>query len=138
MIIAINDNMSADYPGGTHWALLVWHSKAGSFYYYDSLLDHNERAARKTAHAMSASLGAKIPINFVKVTVNQQNNNYDCGMHLLAIAHQIGSNFTRDQYADGYYFEPGKIDVKEFRDRLKKIIVNLAKSSNPVNISILI
>lgn len=128
--------MSSDKAGGTHWTLLVWHAKTGAFYYYDSLNDHEATAARKTAHAMSASLGARIPINFTCVKVTQQNNNYDCGMHVLAIAHQIGLNYTHSQHENNYFLHSDSIDVKEFRQRLKKIIVSLAKLSNPVSLFI--
>jgi len=129
ILVAINDNESKETAGGTHWALLVWHRSVGGFYYYDSLPNQNESAARKTALSLSPSIGATVPINFSVVNVRRQYNNYDCGMQVLSIAHQVALNFIHSRRVDDFFFDAESVDVKQFRQKLRKIVVALAKES---------
>lgn len=133
VLVAINDCDTPDESGGAHWSLLAWYSRRAQFYHYDSLQGQNEKAARKTAHAIAATIGAVVPIKFKNIETVCQTNTYDCGMFLLAFAKNIGENYVKNKFENEFFLDSNNINVKELREELKKIILNLAKISNPVS-----
>ncbi|KAM3693616.1 hypothetical protein ACJW31_08G181300 [Castanea mollissima] len=86
-----NDDMSKT-DGGTHWSLLVYYKDANTFVHYDSIRCLNGRYAMKLYEAVKGhrrfAMAAMYPC-FREYSTPQQNNYYDCGLYVMAIARVI-------------------------------------------------
>lgn len=86
IILAINDNTDVHLAeGGSHWTLLAFCKQEKAFCHFDSCAPSgNGRAARALANKLQAAYGDTY--RFLEVAVPQQQNAYDCGMHVLVTA----------------------------------------------------
>lgn len=92
ILMAVNDH-GAVGAGGQHWSLLVYSSDERSFYSFDSLNNGNKTATSMLVASLKKAL--KCPsAAIVTVACLQQNNYYDCGIHLLANAEAICRHFV--------------------------------------------
>lgn len=100
VFIPVNDNMAvgADWQnphGGSHWSLLVVciSPVEVQFWHFDSIRGSgNKTAARDIATKMSDSFFPKLPKrNVVDGKTPEQNNAYDCGVHMLAAAREFAT-----------------------------------------------
>jgi len=132
ILIPINDEQST-HAGGTHWSLLVWFKEQEKLVHYNSIRNSNMKAAKRTANSFSSSIGIKVPFKIVEADVIAQTNTYDCGIHLLSISYQICINFLTGARKESFYFDKTAIDIKHFRQRLRKIIGRLLKTCHPVS-----
>ncbi|CAH2092922.1 unnamed protein product [Euphydryas editha] len=83
VFFALNDNDSPDKAGGSHWSLLVFSRKENCFYHLDSSSGSNHNVAWDFASHIMSYLSKGGTINFVDKECLQQNNGYDCGVHLI-------------------------------------------------------
>mmetsp|Transcript_48367 Transcript_48367/g.82598 ORF Transcript_48367/g.82598 Transcript_48367/m.82598 type:complete len:225 (-) Transcript_48367:101-775(-) len=97
---------------GSHWSLLVFVRTSRAFYHFDSCGRSNEKAARKTAEVLMASMasgngasfvgdkddsdrqcmrqGSKVPIvENMAAVMPRQTNGVDCGVYLLCVAEVV-------------------------------------------------
>lgn len=75
---------------GTHWSLLIIEEQCNGdsthFYHWDSVRGSNDRAAQAVAGKFAAILQHNATPTVVTCASPQQNNGYDCGLHVLAAA----------------------------------------------------
>lgn len=86
IVLAMNDNSDVHLAeGGSHWTLLAFCKQEKAFWHCDSCVPSgNGGAARALADKMQAAYGDMY--KFMEVAVPQQQNAYDCGMHVLVTA----------------------------------------------------
>ncbi|CAN8019646.1 unnamed protein product, partial [Ixodes persulcatus] len=78
----VNDCTEFELPGGCHWSLLVYDAKKKIFEHYDSCKGSNSAHARRIAEALKSLLCLELA-QVTEVSCTQQNNSYDCGLHVL-------------------------------------------------------
>jgi hypothetical protein len=74
---------------GTHWSLLIIEQGSGDgtyFYHWDSVRGSNYRAAQAVADKFALIFQHSATPAVVECASPQQNNGYDCGLHVLAAA----------------------------------------------------
>ncbi|KAJ1735872.1 SUMO1 sentrin specific peptidase 8 [Coemansia biformis] len=83
----------------SHWSLLVYCRLTRTFYHYDSISRYNrsfaERAAGKFLRVLEPRL--KEGFYFKSMQTPQQNNDYDCGIYVLAIAEELARRFINNK-----------------------------------------
>ncbi|KAJ2007293.1 SUMO1 sentrin specific peptidase 8 [Coemansia thaxteri] len=90
----------------SHWSLLVYCRLTRTFYHYDSISKHNRVFAERAAGRFLRVLEPKLKDGFYFKSVHtpQQNNDYDCGVYVLAIAEELArryvNHFTRKSSAN--------------------------------------
>lgn len=84
----VNDNPFLVESGGSHWSLLVYRTTTMLFKHYDSCWGSNTSACQAFYSRISSLLRGDL-----KLVRNspQQQNGYDCGVHIVAIAHNIAA-----------------------------------------------
>lgn len=95
----INNN-ERDEVGGSHWSLLVFSRSEKSFYHFDSMNPSNEKQCEKFIRRI------KNHVNVGTVTLRaahclQQQNGYDCGVHVLCNAENIAEHIVSKNRVDG-------------------------------------
>ncbi|KAL9645616.1 hypothetical protein ABK040_000678 [Willaertia magna] len=88
IFIPINDNTDINaVSGGSHWSLVVFDRDTKVFYYFDSGSNMNKKAALNTVKKMSPFFGEGLSNPTFEVMKSpQQNNGFDCGVYVLAMA----------------------------------------------------
>jgi Ulp1 family protease len=74
---------------GTHWSLLIIEQRNGDsthFYHWDSVRGSNARAAQAVADKFAVIFQHNASPTVVECASPQQDNGYDCGLHVLAAA----------------------------------------------------
>ncbi|KAJ2851957.1 SUMO1 sentrin specific peptidase 8 [Coemansia brasiliensis] len=83
----------------SHWSLLVYCRLTRTFYHYDSISKYNrdfaERAASRFLRVLEPLL--KSGFYFKSMQTPQQNNDYDCGIYVLAIAEELARRFINNK-----------------------------------------
>lgn len=116
VFFALNNNETTK-AGGSHWSLLVLSRPESTFFHYDSShksnLSHCEHFVKIMKAAMkSSSFKIKSP------KCLQQNNNYDCGIHVLSMADKIGEFVNQIECVNGFE----GIDVEEVSNKRQEIL----------------
>lgn len=116
VFFALNNNETTK-AGGSHWSLLVLSMPESTFFHYDSSnksnLSHCEHFVRDLKAAMkSTNLKIKSP------KCLQQNNSYDCGIHVLSMADKIGEFVDQVECVDGFE----GIEVEEVTNKRQEIL----------------
>lgn len=97
IFFALNDNESSK-AGGTHWSLLVYSKPERKWFHFDSSGGMNHDQAWDLATRISRSLEIADNAQFEENGCLQQDNGYDCGLHLICntenIAQQVIKNGT--------------------------------------------
>lgn len=79
----------------SHWSLLVYCRLTRTFYHYDSINRHNrqfaERAAGRLLRVLEPTL--RDGFYFKSMQTPQQNNDFDCGIYVLAIAEELARRY---------------------------------------------
>ncbi|KAI8318869.1 cysteine proteinase, partial [Martensiomyces pterosporus] len=75
----------------SHWSLLVYCRLTKTFYHYDSISKHNRNFAERAVGRFLRVLEprAKDGFFFKAMQTPQQNNDFDCGIYVLAIAEEL-------------------------------------------------
>ncbi|XP_057748679.1 NEDD8-specific protease 1 [Arachis stenosperma] len=94
VIFPVNDNEDVGKAeGGSHWSLLAYYRRANKFVHHDSCRGMNSAPAKQLYRAVGGYMGqcgsASEP-SFLEWTDSpQQENGYDCGLYVMAIARVI-------------------------------------------------
>lgn len=128
VLVAVNDNDSADRSGGIHWSLLSFVRQHRSFYHYDSLSKHNTVQAQRIASNLSSLLSTERS-SFQDVECPQQVNSYDCGMYTICYADYVLERFINGDSRTLYEaVTPESVTSK--RTDLRELIVKLASKDH--------
>ncbi|KAF8692139.1 hypothetical protein HU200_039740 [Digitaria exilis] len=90
VIFPVNNNVDLECAGGTHWSLLVldkWTELGPRFIHYDSYGASNSPFARRYAVVLQPFVPAST--YFIEADTPQQENLFDCGIYIIAIARSI-------------------------------------------------
>lgn len=111
LLVPINDHQGED-SGGCHWSLAVYLSETKTWIYYDSLKSkYNTLLAKETCKKINDYLSC--PLEFTQIEINQQVNNYDCGLYVILISECISHNQIPDSI---------KFDSNDTRKRIINLI----------------
>ncbi|XP_018562189.1 sentrin-specific protease 8 [Anoplophora glabripennis] len=91
IFFALNDNELIDSSGGSHWSLLVFSRPEKMMFHYDSSNGSNDMQAIELAHKLLRYFSLPIQDKFENVPCLQQNNGYDCGIHVLCNSERLAS-----------------------------------------------
>ncbi|XP_027345632.1 NEDD8-specific protease 1 isoform X2 [Abrus precatorius] len=94
VIFPINDNDDVDKAeGGSHWSLLAYYRNANLFVHHDSCRSMNTAPAKQLYRAVVGHMGVSGSASeaiFLECTDSPiQENGYDCGLYVTAIARRI-------------------------------------------------
>lgn len=101
VLLPVNNNTDADVAGGgSHWSLLVYRrrrtgpdsSGPSRFEHYDSCGNANGAFAKDVALKLIPLLQPAdrgLTLKLVSMTIPQQTNGFDCGVHALCIAEEL-------------------------------------------------
>ncbi|KAJ2785536.1 SUMO1 sentrin specific peptidase 8 [Coemansia javaensis] len=83
----------------SHWSLLVYCRLTRTFYHYDSISRHNRDFAERAAGRFLRVLEPRVKEGFYfkSMQTPQQNNDYDCGIYVLAIAEELARRFINNK-----------------------------------------
>lgn len=95
----INNNQR-DQVGGSHWSLLVFSRPEKSFYHFDSMNPSNENQCEIFIRKIKSHLNVDTVLHRAAHCL-QQNNGYDCGVHVLCNAANIAKHIVRKKKVDG-------------------------------------
>lgn len=85
VLFVINDKEEVtQLVGGNHWSLAVYSRSTNILYHYDSLHGMNKRSVRRLLEAINGYLPHETSL--VEQECPQQQNGYDCGVYVLAVA----------------------------------------------------
>lgn len=91
IFFALNDNEMTEYSGGSHWSLLVFSHPERMIFHFDSSNGSNENQAIEFSEKVLRYFSLPIQGKFESVPCLQQNNSYDCGVHVLCNAEQAAA-----------------------------------------------
>ena len=81
--IAVNDNISAEDPGGSHWSLLFFDRGNKKFSHFDSFDKSNAASAEVLVNNFKHILACPDSVT-IHVKCPQQANCYDCGVFVIS------------------------------------------------------
>lgn len=122
VFFALNNNETTR-AGGSHWSLLVMSKPENVFYHFDSSNNTNYSNCDQFVRSLKEALNCR---NFILKSPRslQQNNSYDCGIHVLSMAEKIGEFVNQVECIEGFEgidFE----DVNTKREEILAIIRSL-------------
>ena len=92
-LFAMNDNEDVECPnGGSHWSLAAYHRRTNTIHHYDSMSGKNSLVSGKLAAALKC-YAPNIP-KIIHEDCPQQQNGYDCGVYILAVAEMLCQRFA--------------------------------------------
>lgn len=127
LLFALNDNEFCEAAGGSHWSLLVFSKSDSKIYHFDSCSGLNRHQAIEFGQKLANYLGKPFQDSVIEARCLQQNNNYDCGVHVLCNAEHIINYATRNRTVDGCPILDQEI-VSGFRKKMFNIVMDIAKS----------
>ncbi|XP_046969235.1 sentrin-specific protease 8 [Vanessa cardui] len=127
VFFALNDNNSPDKAGGSHWSLLVFSKTENCFYHFDSSSGSNHDVAWDFASHLMSYWKKGGTINFVDKECLQQNNGYDCGVHVICNTERLATHAQNHQEINSCEMSV-KINPNIKRKEILGIIHNLSKS----------
>ncbi|GAB6028276.1 hypothetical protein CHUAL_002456 [Chamberlinius hualienensis] len=113
----INDSVSEDSPGGSHWSLLVCNFRDGWGRHYDSQSSMNDGDARVLFNRLTKFL-VNGKSTYEEASCPQQNNGYDCGVHVIVNARVLAKHYLMENPITFYK----QYDYSLIRKKLKYII----------------
>ncbi|KAI8809995.1 hypothetical protein BJ742DRAFT_770798 [Cladochytrium replicatum] len=146
VFIPVNDNTSLTLAGGSHWSLLVFHRSSGTFYYYDTLGQYSEKAARRVHQKMAEFLLPRAELNagvtnahFVNIGAQTQDNGWDCGVFVIYFTKVLWERW-RDSTGGKWVGQPGELgswrvratpqQIRDMRKQIKRCILDLSTQVN--------
>ena len=81
VFLPVNNSSSLDSPGGSHWSLLL-HVRGEGAFHLDSSAGTNGAEAKQLLASLCGLLGGEVT-HVTSVSVEQQRNGYDCGVHCI-------------------------------------------------------
>lgn len=116
VFFALNDNETTK-AGGSHWSLLVMSRHENAFFHFDSSNKSNLSNCEQFVKGIKSAL----KFNHFKLSSPkclQQNNSYDCGIHVLCLADKIGEFVNQVECVEGF---PG-IEREEVSNKRQEIL----------------
>ncbi|KAJ7980948.1 NEDD8-specific protease 1 [Quillaja saponaria] len=118
VIFPINDNDDVrKAEGGSHWSLLAYERNANVFVHHDSSGGMNKVPAKRLYNAVVGyigSLNSASDASFIEcIDSPKQDNGYDCGLYVTAIARVICSWYvnSKNRDTDGMWYSAVKKEV---------------------------
>lgn len=104
-------------------------------YHYDSICDANASQAEKLSDKVCSHLGFKP--NFLEPFAVQQDNHYDCGIHLMCNADLLAQHLSNVHAVADYVNDRDEIatNVSTMRMRLRQMILGMAAEKKENNSS---
>jgi sentrin-specific protease 8 len=128
IFMAVNDNNNLARAGGSHWSLLVYSKSENTFFHYDSSGHSNWASASELKTIVKQVLHCSTA-EFVNGESLQQNNSYDCGVHLLCTCEEIIRTLKRSgRVGDTNMVSYGQVKTK--RAELLNLIIDLGGRVN--------
>lgn len=142
VLFALNNNPDVSRPaGGSHWSLVAYTHSDNTLRHYDSCRDTNKHAAQLLYNALLPVVPSNLKLIENHDDVRdvrggggggffcpQQENNYDCGMMVLAIAECLCEQFVaRSTDEFDFRIDPKKVGARELniqRRALHLLIIN--------------
>lgn len=100
VFFALNNNEEADSVGGTHWSLLVFSRPEKKFFHYDSMNSFNLENCKHLVKVLKPALNC-VEADFENVKCLQQNNGYDCGIHVICNVDVISNHVVKHLKVQG-------------------------------------
>ena len=126
VFLPVNDSMSHDTPGGSHWSLLVFSRAKKAFCHFDSSNSSNRPHVNRLTKRIEPFFKVEGSIKVVDMDCKQQNNSYDCGVHVICNAEALVKSWFQDNNPTA--IETDSIapnDLLEKRKQLKELIISL-------------
>eukprot|EP00249_Psilotum_nudum_P013264 c24247_g1_i2 orf=110-787(+) len=136
VMFAINNNENMDIAGGgSHWSLLVYHRRNNVYEHFDSMSGINWRHANALVSVIKSFMGCTAASAVItEAFTPQQENGYDCGVYVMAIAESICKAFQQkgENYKKGLTaFLKAQVtsdSVCKMRHSTKELILSLANT----------
>lgn len=127
IFMALNDCVDVTSPGGSHWSLLIYDRPQNTFYHADSFNDSNYAQAKKLAKNLSVYFNPqKSESSLQTLDVLQQENSYDCGVHLLCNVDHIAEYFVCNKNLTSLSALSSE-HVNAMRNKLLRLIKSLSE-----------
>ncbi|KAK9883794.1 hypothetical protein WA026_001989 [Henosepilachna vigintioctopunctata] len=128
ILFALNDHEFCEAAGGTHWSLLVFSKLDSKIYHFDSCRGLNRNQAVEFGQKLCSYFGKSFDNGVIEANCLQQNNNYDCGVHVLCNAEHIIQFISRSNTVEGCpLLDIGT--VAGFRRKMLEIIMKIIEKS---------
>ena len=112
-----------------HWSLLVYIPN-GNIYHMDSLNSVNNEVAKTFASRLQHALKLN-DCEFIEKQSSKQDNNYDCGLFVIANSGKTLEHIISDGKPMSEDFKtPLQLESKEKRNELLKIVQELTKQQS--------
>lgn len=96
VLFAVNNNPDVTAAsGGSHWSLLAYTPADKTLHHYDSCEPMNRSAASQLSSALKPMLAQGTQL--IEERCPQQENDFDCGMYVVAIAGSLCRKFNTAQ-----------------------------------------
>jgi len=139
VMIPVNDcHINSCETGGTHWSLLVYSSERQAFEHYDSYTGsvnrtHAEQMVTILSPLLMAERTTDIELDFCEMECTQQDNNYDCGLHLICNTEAVCRKHFREDNRHICDICSTRVVSKARRDLLHLILSLRPKSGQKSN-----
>lgn len=101
IFFALNDNEQTEVSGGTHWSLLVFSYPERQVYHFDSSRGSNQQQAADLGTKVLKYFGVPNFDGVQETRCLQQNNGYDCGIHVLAQCEHLAQYALKNRRISG-------------------------------------
>lgn len=92
IFFALNDNDALESSGGSHWSLLVLSIPEKMIFHFDSSNGSNYTQAEELGYKLGRYFTFPLNCSVENVPCLQQNNGYDCGIHVLANVEHLANH----------------------------------------------
>uniref|UniRef100_T1IXK3 Ubiquitin-like protease family profile domain-containing protein n=1 Tax=Strigamia maritima TaxID=126957 RepID=T1IXK3_STRMM len=100
ILLTVNDCEDEEAAGGTHWSLLVFVRHFNSFYHFDSFGGANLEHGRDVMNHLIPFVKCESMPSLVEATCLQQQNSFDCGIHVICNAEYICAKYLEHFQGD--------------------------------------
>ncbi|RWS14743.1 sentrin-specific protease 8-like protein [Dinothrombium tinctorium] len=132
ILLPINDCITYDTCGGSHWSLLTYKASNQSFEHYDSYTGsinrtHAEQLVTVLSPFLTPGREIDLDLDLSEMECTQQMNGYDCGIHVICNADAVCRKLFRGDESAIYEIASESV-IKEARRKILRIIYDLQKN----------
>ncbi|CAG0893907.1 unnamed protein product [Darwinula stevensoni] len=127
VFLPVNDSLSYDTPGGSHWSLLVFSRAKNAFCHFDSSSSSNRSHVNRLTKKIEPFFKVEGDIKVVDMKCTQQNNTYDCGVHVICNAEALVKTCIQGNNPTAIEICSIAHDLQEKRSQLKELIISLQR-----------
>jgi hypothetical protein len=131
VFFALNNNPDVSQAaGGSHWSLCLYTRSDNTLRHYDSCKGMNSHVANALCAALAPSAPPKLKLIEADedgFRCPQQENNYDCGLMVLAIAEILCERFIVTGGLDDFKIDAKEVGARELdikRWEIHSLIIN--------------